>query len=78
MEGYHSTQEGLAIDFVFPLRDTWKLSEEPLEIKNKIFWLCGREAFNHSKEQGIAQSNKRFLADLRAQYWEGRRVYHKV
>lgn len=22
MEGYHSTQEGLVIDFVFPLRDT--------------------------------------------------------
>lgn len=50
MEGYHSSQEGLIIAFAFPVRDAWKLSEEPVEIKSKIFQLCGREAFNHSEE----------------------------
>lgn len=75
MEGHHSSQEGLVTDFAFPGRDPWKFNEEPMEIKPEIFWLCEREVFNHSEEQGIAQSNKWFLTDMRDQQWEVRRVY---
>lgn len=74
MEGHHRSQEGLVTDFAFPGRDPSKFSEEPVEIKPKILRLCEREAFNHSEEQGIAQSNKRLLTDPRDQQWEVRRV----